>query len=98
MQQSRDLRPLAALSAKEPSSDRQSALGDPSDAKSRDPFVAAFFVDRAIQQHRSDPEVVRANIEFLERFLQDSDYSRKKPALMDRFMSQLEGGRLAKVA
>jgi len=47
-------------------------------------------LERALALGRDQPDLVEENIRFLERYLQDSDYSRNKPALMDLFMDQLE--------
>ncbi len=47
-------------------------------------------IDRALALRSESPELAEANIRFLEQYLQDGDYTRKKPELMDRFLGQLE--------
>lgn len=47
-------------------------------------------IDRALALRRQSPELAEANIRFLEQYLQDGDYTRKKPELMDRFLAQLD--------
>jgi hypothetical protein len=47
-------------------------------------------IDRALALRRQCPELAQANIRFLEQYLHDSDYTRRKPELMDRFLAQLE--------
>jgi hypothetical protein len=47
-------------------------------------------IDRALALRRQSPEIAEANIRYLEQFLQDGDYSRNKPELMDRFLTQLD--------
>jgi hypothetical protein len=47
-------------------------------------------IDRALAQRSESPELAEANIRFLEQYLQDGDYTRQKPELMDRFLAQLD--------
>ena len=53
------------------------------------PVVPA--IETALTRLASDPDLPRRNIEFLETYLQDGDYHRSKPRLMDEFLSQLDG-------
>ena len=46
-------------------------------------------VREALALPKRQPGVREANVEFLERYLEHGDYSRKKPELMDRFLEQL---------
>jgi hypothetical protein len=59
-------------------------------------FVSDFapvapFVEQAVQQHRNEPDRFESNIDFLEQYLCNGGYSRNRPLLLDRFMSQLSG-------
>lgn len=47
-------------------------------------------IDNALALRRQAPELAAANIRQLEHFLQDGDYTRQKPELMDRFLTQFE--------
>jgi len=46
-------------------------------------------IETALERLAKDPDLPRRNVEFLETFLQDGDYHRNKPQLMDEFLSQL---------
>ncbi len=46
-------------------------------------------VDAALELRAQHPELPRQNLEFLERYLTDGDYSRSKPPLMQKFLAQL---------
>ena len=48
-------------------------------------------VDAALAMRERSPEIAQENIRFLERYLQQGDYCRRKPELMDRFLAQLAG-------
>lgn len=48
-------------------------------------------IDEALALRRAHPELPEENIRFLEGFLHNGDYCRKKPALMERFLAQLAG-------
>jgi len=48
-------------------------------------------VAQALAWRRRCPELAEANVRFLEQYLHDGDYTRSKPALMDRFLAQLDG-------
>jgi hypothetical protein len=54
-----------------------------------DPVLPA--IDEALALRANSPDLPRENIEFLERYLQDGDYCRGKPQLMDAFLEQLSG-------
>lgn len=54
------------------------------------PVVPA--IEAALQRRAREPNLPRQNIDFLEMYLQDGDYHRCKPRLMDEFLSQLDGG------
>lgn len=53
------------------------------------PVVPA--IETALERLAREPDLPRRNFEFLETFLQDGDYHRSKPRLMDEFLSQLDG-------
>lgn len=46
-------------------------------------------IDQALALRANSPDLPQENIEFLERYLRDGDYCRKKPMLMDAFLEQL---------
>ncbi|MFN2316327.1 MAG: hypothetical protein ABR602_06550, partial [Gemmatimonadales bacterium] len=46
-------------------------------------------IEAALALRRDRPEVLDANIQFLERFLDRGLYSRRRPELYERFLSQL---------
>lgn len=48
-------------------------------------------IEAALERRARDPSLPRQNIEFLETYLQDGDYHRRKPQLMDEFLSQIGG-------
>lgn len=48
-------------------------------------------IEAALERCEKEPDLPRQNIEFLETYLQDSDYHRSKPRLMDEFQAQLDG-------
>ncbi len=50
------------------------------------PVIAA-----ALERLAREPSLPRQNFEFLETYLQDGDYHRRKPQLMDKFLSQMDG-------
>ncbi len=53
------------------------------------PVVPA--IEAALERRAREPSLTRQNIDFLEMYLQDGDYHRCKPRLMDDFLSQLNG-------
>lgn len=53
------------------------------------PVVPA--IETALGRLVKEPDLPRRNVEFLETYLQNGDYHRSKPQLMDEFLSQLEG-------
>jgi hypothetical protein len=59
------------------------------------PVVPA--ITAALERRAREPDLPRQNIDFLETYLQDGDYDRRKPQLMEEFLSQMEGrsGQLA---
>ena len=52
-----------------------------------EPVVPA--IERAIKLREEQPQIIDENVAFLEQFLCNGDYSRRRPELLDRFMSQL---------
>lgn len=48
------------------------------------------FVRQAIEWSHERPTLGRENIEHLEQYLADGDYSRRRPALVERFLRQLD--------
>lgn len=48
-------------------------------------------IDEAIALTAKRPDVRDANIEFLERYLEHGDYTRRRPALIEAFAAQLDG-------
>ena len=46
-------------------------------------------IDQALRLQDETPERLEENIRFLERYLDSGAYSRKRPALLDRFLGQL---------
>ena len=54
----------------------------------RDSVLPAL--ENALQMRRDNPGIAEESLRFLERYLHDGDYSRKKPALMDMFMQQIQ--------
>lgn len=50
------------------------------------PVIAA-----ALERLAREPSLPRQNIDFLETYLQDGDYDRRKPQIMDDFLSQFDG-------
>ncbi len=46
-------------------------------------------IERALALRRERPEVLEENVRFLERFLDRGMYSRRRPALWERFLAQL---------
>ncbi|MFM9962345.1 MAG: hypothetical protein ACKV2Q_14120 [Planctomycetaceae bacterium] len=48
-------------------------------------------IEAALERRASEPSLRLQNIEFLETYLQDGDYHRRKPRLMDEFLTQLNG-------
>ena len=53
------------------------------------PVVPA--IEAALERRIREPDLPRRNIDFLEMYLQDGDYHRSKPQLMDEFQAQLDG-------
>ena len=53
------------------------------------PVVPA--IEAALERRTREPDLPRQSIEFLEQFLQDGDYHRRKPRLMDEFLAQWNG-------
>ena len=47
-------------------------------------------IDQALELRDRRPEITEENVCFLERYLYYGDYSRKRPVLMDKFMSQIK--------
>lgn len=50
------------------------------------PVIAA-----ALERLAREPSLPLQNIDFLDTYLQDGDYHRRKPQLMDEFLSQIDG-------
>jgi hypothetical protein len=50
------------------------------------PVIAA-----ALERLAREPSLPRQNIDFLETYLQNGDYHRRKPQLMEEFLSQIDG-------
>ena len=48
-------------------------------------------IDAALERREREPGLTRQNIDFLEQYLQDGDYHRSKPRIMDEFLAQLVG-------
>jgi hypothetical protein len=56
----------------------------------REPVLPA--IERALALRRERPELLEENVRFLERWLERARYSRRRPALFERFVAQLPGG------
>ncbi|MBC7820475.1 MAG: hypothetical protein IAG10_26620 [Planctomycetaceae bacterium] len=48
-------------------------------------------IEAALERRVRESSLPRQNIDFLETYLQDGDYHRRKPQLMDEFLSQIDG-------
>ena len=64
-------------------------LDDMQHVPDRAPIIPA--IEAALEWRARDPSLPRRNIEFLETYLQDGDYHRRKPQLMDEFLTQIGG-------
>jgi hypothetical protein len=47
-------------------------------------------IETALERRAREPDLARQSLDFLESYLQDGDYHRRKPRLMDEFLAQID--------